>query len=105
MNAQGEGGSTVDHGWSGSKLDAPRLLHDWGRRAQAVAVIMWKHEMVPGLGVCKSCGRLPARQLPLFGPRCEIAVGEWDLAESALRRLSPDRAPAVGRATVPTERR
>lgn len=91
----------------GSGRDAPRLLHDWGHRAQAVALIMWKHEIVAALGVCKGCGRLPVRDLPMFGPRCEIAVDEWELAQHAMRKLipgTPQQSPtAVGRARVPPE--
>ncbi|MGH3647290.1 MAG: hypothetical protein ACRDTM_08950 [Micromonosporaceae bacterium] len=57
----------MDRESSGGRRDASWLLHEWGQRAQVVAVTMWKHEMVADLGVCKSCGRLPARDLPLFG--------------------------------------
>lgn len=91
------------------RLDAPGLLHEMGLKAQALALTMWKHEIVAALGVCKACGRLPARELPLFGPRCEIAVEQWDLAQAAMRGLiaAPDhtypgnRTSAVGRAPVP----
>ncbi len=77
----------MDRESSAHRLDAPRLLYDWGHRAQSVAVTMWKHEMVASLGVCKSCGRLPAQDLPMFGPRCEIAVQEWDVAQAAIKHL------------------
>ncbi len=86
-----------------SGRDAPRLLHDWGHRAQALALTMWKHEIVPGLGVCKACGRLPHGELPMFGLRCEIAVAEWDLMHAAMRRLVP--TIAIGRAAVPGRER
>lgn len=72
---------------SGNRRDAAGLLHDWGQRAQMVALMMWKHE-IGALGICTACGRLPARDLPLFGPRCDIAVTQWELAQSALRHLS-----------------
>lgn len=72
---------------------------------------MWKHE-IAALGVCNACGRLPERELPMFGPRCEVAVAEWELAQFALRRIAEHDAvlgeagrPAVGRATVRTVRR
>lgn len=94
-----------------SKLDAPRLLYDSGERAQVVAVIMWKHEIAAELGVCKGCGRLPARELPLFGPRCEIAVNAWDLAHVSMLRLVQPAVPsaslprAVGRVPAPPSER
>lgn len=73
---------------------------------------MWKHEIIAALGVCRACGRLPARELPLFGLRCEIAVEQWDLAQAAMRGLveAPDhthpgnRTIAVGRAPVPPKK-
>lgn len=91
------------------RLDAPGLLHEIGLKAQAVALTMWKHEIVASLGICKACGRLPARTLPMFGPRCQIAVEQWDVAQAALRCVVvavPDHTPdqarrAVGRAAVP----
>ena len=90
------------------KLDAPRLLHDWGRQAQVVALTMRKHEISAALGICEGCGRLPTHELPMFGLRCEIAVSEWNLAQAAMRQLigdppggSQSTAPrAVGRASV-----
>lgn len=95
-----------------SKPDAPRLLYDWGGLAQAVAVTMWKHEIANGLGVCKGCGRLPDRELPMFGARCEIAVKQWDLAHSAMLRFAGSRATsddrsarAIGRVGVPPNQR
>lgn len=99
-------------GDSTSKPDAPRLLYDLGGLAQAVAVTMWKHEIATGLGVCKGCGRLPDRELPMFGPRCEIAVKQWDVAHAAMLRLSGptatsagDSPRAVGRVGVPPTQR
>ncbi|MGH3648664.1 MAG: hypothetical protein ACRDTM_16005 [Micromonosporaceae bacterium] len=93
-------------------LDAAGLLHDVGIKAQAVALTMWKHEIVPSLDVCQACGRLPARTLPMFGARCEVAVEQWELTQVAMRRLVavPDDtagwAPrAVGRAPVPPRHR
>lgn len=90
------------------QLDAAGLLHEMGVKVQAVALTMWKHQIIPSLDVCKACGRLPARTLPMFGARCEIAVNQWDLAQIAIQHLvaTPDPATthphrAVGRAPVP----
>lgn len=91
-------------------LDAASLLYEWGLEAQAVAMTMWKHEIAQPLGICQACGRLAARDLPRFGPRCLIAVEQWDRAAAAIRRLltppldnGGNRGRVVGRVHVPTK--
>ncbi|MGH3739071.1 MAG: hypothetical protein ACRDT6_26255 [Micromonosporaceae bacterium] len=88
-------------------LDAAGLLHRWGQEAQAVALTMWKHEISQPLGVCSACGRLPVRELPMFGGRCQVAVEQWERAHQAIRLLFSSGTPArptVGRAPVPGDR-
>ncbi len=108
----------MDRQSSNSRQDAPGALYAAGQRVQALALTMLKHQIAPGLGVCKSCGRLPARELPTFGPRCEIAVEEWDVAQAVLRHLviglseqqaanrvvRNDMTRVIGRASVPRKK-
>lgn len=77
-----------------SILDAPGVLHRAGQRAQALAQTMWKHKVATNVGVCEACGRLPARNLPVFGPRCDIAAEEWEVTQAVLRSLV---SPVPGR--------
>lgn len=93
--------------------DASDLMHELGRRFQTVAAVMRKHSIVPALQIC-TCGQVPVRTLPLFGPRCSTACERWELAQSSLRSLTKTydqavaegtTAPAVGRASVPSLRR
>lgn len=67
------------------RLDAPGLLYDMGRQVQALALAMRKHEIVADLNVCKSCGRIPARDLPGFGPRCQVVVDQWRVTQQLMR--------------------
>src|SRR5919198_5511275 len=91
-------------------LDAAGLMHEWGLEAQAVALTMWKHEITQPLGICRACGRLPARDLPQFGPRCAVAAEQWERADAAIRRLLSMRTEdgdsqgrVIGRASVPVK--
>ncbi|MGH3736160.1 MAG: hypothetical protein ACRDT6_11155 [Micromonosporaceae bacterium] len=69
------------------KWDSPRLVYETGRRVQAVALTMLKHQIVATLGVCAACGRSPVADLPLFGPRCDVAVAQWRVTWLALHRM------------------
>lgn len=69
-----------------------------------------RHTISPVQEVCV-CGRLPHRRLPVFGPRCEIACQQWDIAAYIMRRIldatserPADADRAVGRAPVPPRR-
>ncbi|MQA24568.1 MAG: hypothetical protein GEU94_03670 [Micromonosporaceae bacterium] len=101
--------------------DAAGLLFEAGHQAQALALTMRKHEIAADLGVCKGCGRTPVAELPVFGPRCEIAVEQWRVTREAMKRLlgaepgghdggGPNRHDgggpnrAVGRVPVPPEK-
>lgn len=93
------------------RLDATDVLYDVGREVQMVALMMRRHRFVAAQGVCE-CGRLPAKTLPVFGLRCEIAVEKWERAHDAMRRLlryaaAARRPPrrAIGRAEVRRRRR
>jgi hypothetical protein len=102
---------TTDGRSGAAWLDAAGLVHDVGLATQAVALTMWKHEVVSSLGICQGCGRPPERSIPLFGPRCEVAVGQWDQAHESMRRLVAvadrhqrmplEQSRAIGRAPVP----
>ncbi len=106
------GGAAIHRESSGRPLDAAGLVHQVGLATQAVALTMWRHETVRSVGVCKACGRPPVRSLPMFGPRCDVAVGQWDQAHASMKLLVatagerqrdvPVRpAAAIGRAPVP----
>lgn len=98
-------GTGSTHRW-----DAPAVLYETGRRAQAASLSMRRHEIGPH-DVC-ACGRLPVRTLAVFGPRCEVAAESWELAASLMRQVlrhlaaessahgSGERHPATGRAVV-----
>lgn len=96
----------------GGPLEAPELLYELGRQVQAVALAMRAHEIVTGLGVCKSCGRIPECELPGFGLRCSVVVDKWGVVQRLLPavlrgndhrhgRYHADPPSAVGRASVP----
>ncbi|MGH2601874.1 MAG: hypothetical protein ACRDQW_15780 [Haloechinothrix sp.] len=93
-------------------LDSAGLLFEAGHQAQALALTMRRHEIEPSLGVCKGCGRTPAGVLPVFGPRCAVAIEQWRVTRQAMKRLlgtEPDgdggSGRAVGRSPVPPEER
>lgn len=87
-------------------LDATDVLFEIGNQVQTVALTMRKHRYVVAQQVCE-CGRLATQMLPVFGPRCEIAVEGWVAAHDAMRRLLRQAAgvrrssdAVIGRATV-----
>ncbi|MGH3647186.1 MAG: hypothetical protein ACRDTM_08420 [Micromonosporaceae bacterium] len=94
---RGPGGQSTDRGW----WDGPHVTYETGQRVQAVALVMLKHQIVPELGVCRACGRLPAAELPLFGLRCDVAVEQWRVTWATLRRLVDAGSAARERAPVP----
>lgn len=71
---------------SSDKADASELLFEVGRRLQAVALMMRKHQMVREQQIC-ACGRIALRVLPVFGLRCDVACGQWQLAHDSMRQL------------------
>ncbi len=84
-------------------VEPTSLSYELGRQLQALALLMRKHRINPRQQVC-DCGRLAMRELPMFGPRCDIACRQWDLVHSAMRRIvahtNPGNATVVGRAAV-----
>lgn len=91
-------------------VEAPDVLFETGRQIQAASLAMRRHKVGPNQ-VC-TCGRLPVRDLPAFGARCEVAAESWELAASLMRQVlrhlaaessahgSGERHPATGRAVV-----
>jgi len=91
------------HGWT----DASSIWYELGRQLQAVALIMRKHRIVGAQQLCE-CGRLPVRELPAFGERCDVADEQWSRAHESMRRIvavTEGQGRAVGRAVVRCDRR
>ncbi|MGH3645635.1 MAG: hypothetical protein ACRDTM_00405 [Micromonosporaceae bacterium] len=96
------------------RLSAADVWLRLGRLVEAVALAMRKHTVEPGLGIC-ACGRLPERELAMFGARCDVACDTWERAHHGMRivldQVDPatftdgPAARAVGRAVVPAKRR
>ncbi len=102
--------SAADRNW----CDGSEMVHELGRRFQAVSVVMHRHEIVSTQQICV-CGELPLRIVPIFGLRCRSACEAWDLAWSstlALARIADQQLPGgnrpigriSGRASVPAIR-
>jgi hypothetical protein len=79
---------------SGHALDPQTLLYELGRQLQAVSLLMDKHRIVGAQQLCE-CGRLPVRNVPGFGLRCEVACAGHEVAYNSMRRMV---AHADGRA-------
>jgi hypothetical protein len=94
--------------------DGSELMHELGRRFQAVSVVMRRHEIASMQQICV-CGELPLRVLPIFGLRCRTACEVWDLAWAStvtLATIADQQLPGAnhpvgrvsGRAAVPESR-
>ncbi len=87
-----------NHGWT----DATGIWYELGRQLQAVALTMRKHRIIGAQQLCE-CGRLPVRELPVFGERCDVAGEQWSRARESMRRIvaaTDSQGRAVGRAVV-----
>lgn len=70
----------------GRHLDAADVLFEIGRRTQAAALMMRKHQVLPTQQLCE-CGRVATRVVPAFGLRCDVAGEHWDLARATMSRF------------------
>ncbi len=87
-------------------VDASTLLYEMGRHLQTVALVMRKHRIASAVGVCEACGRTALCEIPVFGPRCDIAVRQWRVVRRSMQNFlgfdqDGDRPRVIGRAPVP----
>jgi hypothetical protein len=88
-------------------LGSIELLSDVADHLRALTVIMRKHRFVVSQQICE-CGGLPMWDLPMFGPRCEVAFDYWVRAYEAMRCVVSQVAvqqKVTGRAVVRGDRR